>query len=167
MDTVVPTDEIDPVLEDGVFRNLRPTILGADDKAAVAALLHATELLLESGEPFAPFELLLHRVRGAGRAGGQAPGRGVAGESGGRGLRRGRARGAIVVGAPSQITWKATFSGKAAHAGLEPEKGRNAILAAARAIASMELGRLDDETTANVGIIEGAQRPTSSPSAAS
>jgi tripeptide aminopeptidase len=63
--------------------------------------------------------------------------------------------GGITVRAPSQETVRATFRGKAAHAGLEPEEGRNAIQAAARAVARMELGRLDEETTANVGVIQG------------
>ncbi len=63
--------------------------------------------------------------------------------------------GGITVQAPSQETVRATFRGKAAHAGLEPERGRSAIRAAARAISSMQLGRLDERTTANIGVIEG------------
>jgi tripeptide aminopeptidase len=63
--------------------------------------------------------------------------------------------GEIVVGAPTHKNIFATFTGQSAHAGMVPEEGRSAILAAARAIADMRLGRLDDETTANVGIIHG------------
>jgi tripeptide aminopeptidase len=63
--------------------------------------------------------------------------------------------GGIVVRAPSQQTIRASFRGRAAHAGLEPEKGRSAIQAAAHAISLMDLGRVDEETTANVGVIEG------------
>jgi tripeptide aminopeptidase len=63
--------------------------------------------------------------------------------------------GGITVKAPSHDTFKATFRGRAAHAGVEPEKGRSAIQAAAKAIAAMPLGRLDEETSANVGVIHG------------
>jgi tripeptide aminopeptidase len=63
--------------------------------------------------------------------------------------------GGIVMGAPTHYTFSATFSGIAAHAGVEPEKGRSAVLMAARAVSSMQLGRLDDKTTANVGEICG------------
>ena len=63
--------------------------------------------------------------------------------------------GDVIVRAPSQKMVKAEFHGTAAHAGIAPEKGRSAILAAARALAAMRLGRLDEVTTANVGVIEG------------
>jgi tripeptide aminopeptidase len=63
--------------------------------------------------------------------------------------------GEIVLGAPTHRNILATFHGQSAHAGMVPEEGRSAILAAARAIADMRLGRLDEETTANVGIIAG------------
>ena len=155
MDTVAPTDEIDPVLEAGVFRNLRPTILGADDKTAVAALLHAIDVLLESGEPFAPFELLFTICEELGLLGAKHLPDGWPASPMAAVLDAGGPVGTMVVGAPSQITWKATFNGKAAHAGMEPEKGRNAVLAACKAVAAMELGRLDTQTTANVGFIEG------------
>jgi tripeptide aminopeptidase len=155
MDTVAPTDELLPVLEDGIFRNQRPTILGADDKTAVAALLHATDILFESGEPFAPFELLFTICEELGLQGAKQLGDGWPASPLAAIFDAGGSVGGMVVGAPSQITWKATFTGKAAHAGMEPEKGRNAVLAASKAIAAMELGRLDEQTTANVGFIEG------------
>ena len=63
--------------------------------------------------------------------------------------------GTIISSAPSLKTVQATFLGEAAHAGIEPEKGRSAVLGAARAIAAMQLGRLDEETTANVGLLHG------------
>ena len=155
MDTVAPTDEIDPVLEDGLFRNRRPTILGADDKTAVAALLHAIDVLLESDEPFAPFELLFTICEELGLLGAKHLPDGWPESPVAVVLDAGGPVGTMVVGAPSQMTWKATFIGKAAHAGMEPEKGRNAVLAACKAVAAMELGRLDAQTTANVGFIEG------------
>ena len=63
--------------------------------------------------------------------------------------------GGITVKAPSHDTFKATFRGQAAHAGVEPERGRSAVQAAAKAIAAMDLGRLDEETSANIGVIHG------------
>lgn len=156
LDTVVPTDSIEPFLgEDGVFRNRRRTILGADDKAAVAAIVHATELLKVSGRSFPSYELLFTVSEEIGLVGSKhfdqkvldSPFAAVfdsAGQVGG-----------ITVKAPSHNTFKATFRGRAAHAGLDPEKGRNAIQAAAKAIAAMDLGRLDEETSANIGVIHG------------
>ena len=63
----------------------------------------------------------------------------------------------IIIGGPTYITLDVTVTGRSAHAGMEPEKGINAIQAAARAIAALRIGRLDHETTANVGIIEGGR----------
>ncbi len=156
LDTVVPTDSIEPFLgEDGVFRNSRPTILGADDKAAVAALVHATELLKLSEQSFPSYELLFTVSEEIGLVGSKhfdhkgldSPFAAVFDSAG--------PVGGITVKAPSHNTFKATFRGKAAHAGVEPEKGRSAIQAAAKAIAAMDLGRLDEETSANIGMIHG------------
>jgi tripeptide aminopeptidase len=156
LDTVLPTEPIEPILEDDVFRNRRAAILGADDKAAVAALLHATELLRAGDEPFPTYELFFTVGEEDGLLGAKhlaatrLPASPLAvifdasGEIGG-----------IVVRAPSRNGLQATFRGRAAHAGLEPEEGRNAIFGAARAIAVMELGRLDERTTANIGLIHG------------
>jgi tripeptide aminopeptidase len=67
--------------------------------------------------------------------------------------------GEVVLGAPSAQQLEITFHGRAAHAGMYPEEGRSAIAAAARAIAEMRLGRIDDETTANIGLISGGTAP--------
>lgn len=155
LDTVAPSAEIEPVLRDGVFANAKDTILGADNKAAVAAMLVATERLLRSGEPFPAYDMVFTVAEEVGVMGAKHVAKELlcgpfaavfdaAGPVGG-----------ITVRAPSQQSIVATFRGVAAHAGLEPERGRSAIEAAARAIASMRLGRIDDETTANVGVIEG------------
>jgi len=156
LDTVPATDKIEPTLGgDGVFRNAAGTILGADDKAAVAAMLHATELLLESGSPTAGFELLFTVCEEEGLQGAErlatewvrSPLAVVLDSSG--------PVGGVVTRAPSEKVLTARFKGVAAHAGLEPELGRSAVQAAAKAIAMMRLGRLDPETTANVGLISG------------
>ena len=156
LDTVVPTDDIDPFLDaEGVFRNRCRTILGADDKAAVAALVHATELLVTSGADFPTYELLFTVSEEIGLVGAKhleervlaSPFAAVFDSSG--------PVGGITVKAPSHETFKATFRGRAAHAGVEPERGRSAIQAAAKAIAAMHLGRIDAETSANIGMIGG------------
>jgi tripeptide aminopeptidase len=156
LDTVIPTDDLDPFLdEEGVFRNRRRTILGADDKAAVAALLHATELLVEAGAPFPSYELLFTVSEEIGLVGAKHLEERVLSSPFAAVFDSAGPVGGITVKAPSHETFKATFRGRAAHAGVEPERGRNAIQAAAKAIAAMQLGRLDDETSANIGMISG------------
>jgi tripeptide aminopeptidase len=155
MDTVAPTDDIEPVLEDGVFRNTRSTILGADDKAAIASLLHATELLKHSGLPFPSFELFFTVSEEIGLVGAKHMGTHVLMSPLAAVFDASGPVGGITVKAPSQQGLTATFRGRAAHAGVEPERGRSAIEAAARAIAAMSLGRIDEETSANIGIIRG------------
>jgi tripeptide aminopeptidase len=155
LDTVPPTGPIEPVVEDGVVRNAAGTILGADDKSAVVAMLEAARRVVEEGVPHAGLELLFTPKEEVGLVGAYA-----------FDCSRLRARvgyvydqaapiGEIVLGAPSAVGIEATFRGRAAHAGMYPEEGRSAIAAAARAIADMRLGRIDEETSANVGVIEG------------
>jgi len=159
LDTVEPTDAIEPVLEDGVFRNSRQTILGADDKVALAALIHATELLQGAGIAFPTYELFFTVCEEQGLVGAKHMGDVLAspyavvfdscGPVGG-----------ITHKAPSQNAIYAAFRGQAAHAGVEPERGRSAIHGAAKAIAAMQLGRLDEETSANIGVIHGGVAST-------
>lgn len=156
LDTVLPGATTEPVLgEDGVFRNAQDGILGADDKAAIVALLHATELLSESGARFPSYELFFTVCEEQGLVGAKHLDDGALRSPVAVVLDSSGPVGGIVVRAPSQQIIRARFKGCAAHAGVEPEKGRSAIQAAAKAIAAMELGRLDDETTANIGIISG------------
>jgi tripeptide aminopeptidase len=156
LDTVPLEGPLEPVVgEDGFVRNAGGTILGADNKAAVAAMLDATAQLLEDGRQHAGVELLFTPMEEVGLRGAAA-----FDES------RLRARvgyvydhagpvGEVILGAPHMRKLDVTFRGRAAHAGMYPEEGRSAIAAAARAIADLRLGRLDEETTANVGTIEG------------
>ena len=156
MDTVEPTDAMEPFLDaDGVFRNRRPTILGADDKIAVAALLHATELLKGSGHSFPSYELFFSVSEETGLVGIKHLADDVLKSPMGVVLDSCGPVGGIVGKAPSMMVLRATFRGRAAHAGVEPERGRSASQAAGKAIAAMSLGRLDTETSANIGIIRG------------
>jgi tripeptide aminopeptidase len=155
LDTVEPGRGIEPVVEDGVVRSAGDTILGSDDKAGVAAILETLSVLHESGRPHARVRVLLTTCEEVGLRGARAIDArdcegdvclvlDAAGDVGG-----------IVTGAPTHYTFSATFLGVAAHAGVEPEKGRSAILMAAHAVSAMPLGRLDATTTANVGEITG------------
>jgi len=156
LDTVVPGASLTPVLEaDGVFRNSGDGILGADDKVAVAAILHAIELLRGSGEPFPTFEVFFTVCEEQGLVGAKHLREGVPRSPVAAVFDSSGPIGGIVVKAPSQQILRATFRGRAAHAGVEPELGRSAIVAASKAVAEMRLGRIDEETTANIGVIQG------------
>lgn len=155
LDTVPPTDAIEPVVEDGVVRNARSTILGADNKAAVAVMLEGVRRLVAEGRPHAGVELLFTPKEEVGLEGAKAFDDGRLAARLGYVFDHEGPIGEIVLGAPSSTAIDAVFTGRAAHAGMQPEDGRSAIFAASRAIADLRLGRLDAETTANVGEIHG------------
>jgi tripeptide aminopeptidase len=155
LDTVPPTDAIEPIVEEGVVRNARPTILGGDNKAAVAAMLEATRRVLAEGRPHAGIELVFTPMEEVGLIGAYAFDHRRLQARVGYVYDQAAAIGGIVLGAPSAQQLEITFHGRAAHAGMYPEEGRSAIAAAARAVSEMRLGRIDDESTANVGQING------------
>jgi tripeptide aminopeptidase len=155
LDTVPPTDAVEPVVEDGVVRNARPAILGGDNKAAVAAMLEATRRVLAENRPHAGIELLFTSKEEVGLLGAYAFDHTRLRSRVGYVYDQAAAIGEIILGAPSAQQLNVTFHGRAAHAGMYPEEGRSAIAAAARAIAEMQLGRIDEDTTANVGLITG------------
>ncbi|MBI5870646.1 MAG: M20/M25/M40 family metallo-hydrolase [Actinobacteria bacterium] len=158
-DTVPSEEEAlpEPVVVDGVIRSASRTVLGADDKSAVAAIVFTLEKIIRSGFPQAGIELLLTVGEEGGLNGAKMSSMdGVAAECGFC-LDSTGPVGDVIVRSPSQKTINATFIGVSAHAGVVPEEGRSAVRAASRAIASMKLGRIDDETTANVGIIRGGE----------
>jgi len=155
MDTVQPGRGVKPVIEDGVIKSDGSTILGADDKSGVAVILEVLRVLVEQDLAHPPLEVALTVSEEKGLKGAKGldltrlrAQEGIVLDSGGE-------IGTIVVSAPSQDKIRAVVHGKAAHAGVEPEKGINAIVVAAEAIAAMPLGRIDEETTANLGRIQG------------
>jgi tripeptide aminopeptidase len=155
MDTVLPSGPIEPVVEDGVVRNSAGTILGADNKAAVAALVDAARRVLEEGRPHAGIELVFTLQEEVGLKGvAEFDCSRLAAQTGYVYDMAGPI-GEVVLGAPNATIMEVAFVGRAAHSGIAPEEGRNAIAAAARAISDMRLGRVDEETTANVGTIKG------------
>ena len=156
LDTVLPEGPIEPeVGEDEVVRNAAGTILGADDKSAVAAMLEAAARMVEDGRPHAGVELLFTPKEEVGLLGAAAFDQTRLAASVGYVYDHAGPIGEIILGAPFQQKLDVRFHGRAAHAGMYPEEGRSAIAAAARAIADLRLGRLDDVTTASVGRIQG------------
>jgi tripeptide aminopeptidase len=156
LDTVPPEGPIEPAVgEDAVVRNAAGTILGADNKAAVAAMLEAVARLVDERRAHAGIELLFTPKEEVGLLGASAFDEKRLEARVGYVYDHAGPVGEVILGAPHQRKLDVEFRGRAAHAGMYPEEGRSAIAAAARAIADLRLGRLDDETTANVGEIEG------------
>jgi tripeptide aminopeptidase len=156
MDTVPPLAPIEPVIVDGGWENANDGILGADNKAAVAVLLElARRDLRAERPPQVGLELLFTVSEENGLHGAKAFDRGRLRSAFGYVMDHASPIGEIVTASPTYHRIVAHIHGRAAHAGVRPEEGRSAIAAAARAIAAMELGRLDPKTTANVGTIRG------------
>jgi len=149
-DTVKPGVGIQPVLANGIIRSKGDTILGADDKAGIAEMLEA----LRIAEVRPPIEVAISREEEIGLFG--VKNLDYSKLTAKRGfLLDNDTLDTIIIGGPSYFTFDVTVKGKSAHAGMEPEKGINAIVAASKAIVALKVGRIDHETTANVGIIEG------------
>ncbi len=155
LDTVPPEGAIEPVLEDGVIRNAAGTILGADNKAAVAVMLEAVRRVLAESRPHGGIELLFTPKEEVGLHGAAAFDETKLHARVGYVYDQAAPIGEIVLGAPYAHSMEVRFHGRASHSGMYPEEGRSAIAAAAKAIADFKLGRIDEESTANVGIIKG------------
>jgi tripeptide aminopeptidase len=155
MDTVPLTAPVEPVVVDGGWENANDGILGADNKAAVAMLLVLARRLLGPEPPEVGVELLFTVCEEVGLQGAKQFDVGRLQSGFGYAFDHASPVGEIVLASPSYYRIVADFQGRAAHAGLRPENGRSSIAAAARGIAAMRLGRLDPETTANVGTIAG------------
>jgi tripeptide aminopeptidase len=154
LDTVPHEGVVEPLLQDGAWVSAGDTILGADNKAAVAVLLAIARRVTVEGSPVG-IELLFTVNEENGLAGAKAFDASVLRSELGYVFDHASPIGEIIVASPTLVRVEAHFRGAAAHAGIRPEAGRSAIVAAARAVAAMPLGRLDDETTANVGTITG------------
>jgi tripeptide aminopeptidase len=155
LDTVPPVGPIEPVVEDGIVRNAARTILGADNKSAVAAMVESARRLTAERRPHGGVELVFTPKEEIGLRGAEAFDCARLTAVVGFVYDQAGPIGEVILGAPFSTTLEVTFRGQAAHAGMAPEEGRSAIAAAARAIADMRLGRLDEETSANVGTIRG------------
>ncbi len=158
MDTVVPGKGIKPSIEDGYIVSDGTTILGADDKAGLAALLEAIRLLKEENISHGDIQFVITAGEESGLVGAKELDTSLLKAKFGYAVDSDGVVGDIIVAAPTQAKVIAIVKGKTAHAGLAPEKGVSAITIASKAIAKMPLGRIDKETTANIGRFEGGQK---------
>lgn len=154
LDTVPLQAPVEPVLLDGVWENENAGIIGADNKAAVAVLLALARHVRREGAAV-DVELLFTVGEERSLAGASAFDVARLRSDFGFVFDHPSPIGEVVVSSPTHFRVEATFHGAAAHVGINPEQGRSAILAAARAIASMRLGRLDEDSTVNLGTISG------------
>ncbi|WP_434750488.1 M20/M25/M40 family metallo-hydrolase [Paenibacillus amylolyticus] len=156
MDTVTPGQGIKPELsEDGWIRSDGTTILGADDKAGIAALFEAIRVIQENNIPHGKIQFVITVGEESGLVGARAMNPQDIDATFGYALDSNGAVGTICVAAPSRAEIQMKIYGKSAHAGVNPEDGISAIQVAAKAIAAMKLGRIDNETTANIGKFQG------------
>jgi tripeptide aminopeptidase len=156
MDTVGPAEGVAPLLTDGVFTSAGETILGSDDKAGIAEIIEALEVVRENNIPHGPIEVVVTICEEVGLLGAKhldfariRSRRGLALDTSGVDL--------LIHRAPAANKMRFEITGREAHAGIAPEKGISAIQVAAAAVAAMRLGRIDEETTANIGTIQGGQ----------
>lgn len=157
MDTVEPGRNVEPVIEDGIISSKGETVLGGDDKAGVAAILEALRIIGEQGIPHGEIEVVFTVCEEVGLLGAANLEYELLNSRMGFILDAAGPIGTIIVKGPAQVRMEASITGKAAHAGVCPEEGISAIQVVSKAISRMKLGRIDEETTANIGIIEGGK----------
>lgn len=154
MDTVAPGRKIHPVIRDGVVYSGGDTILGADDKSGLAIILEVVRTLIEHNLPHGNLELLFTVCEEVGLIGAKSFDVSVLEAKVGYSLDSMKV-GSLVIAAPAANHIEFTIHGRESHAGVAPEDGINAIKIAGLALARMPLGRIDEETTANIGLIQG------------
>lgn len=155
MDTVAPGIGKRPVLEDGVIKSDGTTVLGGDDAAGIVSILEALRVLKEDGIKHGDIQIVFTVGEECGLLGAKSIDYSRINAVYAIGLDGAGAVGHVTVKGPSQNMIDVVVNGRAAHAGVEPEKGISAIRIAAYAISMMKLGRIDGDTTANIGIING------------
>ncbi len=155
MDTIEPTEGITFSAENGVIRTTGKTVLGADDKSALAEILEALAILEERDLPHGDLEIVFSSAEEKGLCGAKNLEFSKLHGTHALVLDSSGPVGSLVFAAPTHITYEVKITGKAAHAGIEPEKGISAIRTAAKIISRVPDGRIDDETTANIGVING------------
>lgn len=158
MDTVVPGKNIQPqIKEDGYIYSDGTTILGADDKAGMAAVFEMVRRIQEQNIPHGTIQVIITAGEESGLAGAKELDKNKLVAKYGYAVDSDGEVGGIVIAAPYQAKLKVKILGKTSHAGVEPEKGISAITLASKAISKMKLGRIDKETTANIGRFEGGK----------
>lgn len=155
MDTVIPAKGVKPSIKDGYVVTDGTTILGADDKTGLAVMLETIRVLKEQSIPHGTIQFIITVGEESGLVGAKALDPSLVKAKYGYALDSDGKVGNIIVAAPTQAKVAAVIHGKTAHAGVAPEKGVSAITIAAKAVARMPLGRIDEETTANIGRFQG------------
>lgn len=158
MDTVVPGKGIKPSIRDGYIVSDGKTILGADDKAGLAVILEAVKSLKQNNLEHGTLQFVVPVGEESGLVGSKALDPSMISAKYGYALDSNGQVGNIITAAPTQAKLFVTVKGKTAHAGVAPEKGVSAITLAAKAISKMPLGRIDEETTANIGRFQGGSQ---------
>jgi len=155
MDTVLPCDKINPIVENGIIKTDGTSVLGGDDKAGIAAIIEMLRLVKENNLDHPEIIVVFSVAEEVGLLGAQhfdvdkyQPDFGFIIDTGGE-------PGNLTVQAPAAVKGKLTITGKPAHAGIAPELGINALTVAAHAITKLRLGRIDEETTCNIGVVSG------------
>ena len=156
MDGCEPCGGTTVVQKDGYLYSDGTTILGGDDKSGVVGILEGVRMLVDENAEHGDIQILFTIAEEGGVNGSRCMDRSKLKAEVAYALDGEGAPGEVVIGAPGQYKWKISVHGKTAHGGVEPEKGINAIMIAAKALAEVErYGRIDEETTCNVGIIGG------------
>lgn len=155
LDTVAPTAELRPIVKEGMIYSSGDTILGADDRAGVAAICTLIAELERTGQPHRPLEVVFSVGEELGMLGAMALDYSTLSARAGYILDASRPVGSYVARTPSAVDINMTFTGRAAHSGVAVEQGINALSIALETLKAFPVGRLDEETTANIGVIEG------------
>ncbi len=154
MDVIAPCIGVRVCRHNNIFTSHGDTVLGGDDKAGIAILMEMTETLFENKLPHRPLEFLFTTGEEIGLLGAKAFNPGHLNSTMGFALDSTGVDN-VIVGAPAAVYVNAEVTGRAAHAGLNPEDGINAITLAAQVVAKLPSGRLDEQSTANIGLVSG------------
>ncbi|MBP1759770.1 MAG: peptidase T-like protein [Firmicutes bacterium] len=157
MDTVDPCLSIEPVLQEGIITSAGPTVLGSDDKSGIAPILEALRTIKERSISHGNIQVVFSVAEEGGLNGAKNLDKTLLKADLGYVMDCVGGPGEIILAAPGQDRLNVRIQGKAAHAGFAPEEGISSIVVAAKAIASMVTGRIDEETTANIGTIHGGR----------
>jgi len=155
MDCVEPCGGIEPQLRDGIITSVGDTILGGDDKAGIVGILEALRIINEKNIPHGPLQVIFTVSEEGGLNGAKHIDPSLLKADFGYALDSSGEPGEIIHMAPGQNSIVAVVHGRKAHAGIAPEEGINAIVVAGKALGEMKYGKIDFETTANIGLIEG------------
>ncbi len=157
MDTVSPGKNIKPIVTDKLIKSSGDTVLGSDDKAAIAIFLEGLEYIQKNKIVHPDIYIVFTSAEEQGLVGAKQLDFSMIGARKGYSFDGDGKIGTIILSAPTHYTYKINVKGKSAHAGIAPEKGKNAIKIASDLILHIKMGKLDNETSANVGIVQGGR----------